>query len=130
MAFTQEERHLSDLFRDLLDEVKFLFQQEIQLFKVEMTRKASEAGKDVALIAMGGAVAYAGLLVILAAVTLVLAMFIPAWVSAFIVGLLVIATGYALIQKGINHLKHIQAVPQHTIASLKETKQWTTNVIR
>lgn len=129
MNLYQDERPLSDLFRDLMNETKILIQQEIQLLKLEMSQKATQAGKDVAFIAVGGALSYAGLLVLLAAATLALALVIPGWASALIVGLVVVGIGYGLIQKGISDLKNINPVPQKTIDSVKETKQWTTNAL-
>ncbi len=129
MSLYQEERPLSDLFRDLMNETKILIQQEIQLLKLEMSQKSTQAGKDVAFIAVGGALAYAGLLVLVAAATLGLALVIPGWASALIVGLVVVGIGYGLIQKGISDLKNINPAPQKTIASVKETKQWTTNAL-
>lgn len=129
MSLYQGEQPLSDLFRDLMHETKILIQQEIQLLKLEMSQKATQAGKDVAFIAVGGALAYAGLLILLVAATLALALFIPGWASALIVGLAVAGIGYALIQKGISDLKNINPAPQKTIDSIKETKQWTTNAL-
>jgi hypothetical protein len=130
MAFINEERPLTDLFRDLMDEVKLLVRQEMQLFKIEMSQKASQAGKDVAFLAVGGALAYAGLLVLLAAATFALALVIPMWASALIVGVVVVGSGYALVQKGLSDLKRINPAPERTIDSLKETKQWTTQAIK
>ena len=129
MSLYQEERPLSDLFRDLMNETKILIQQEIQLLKLEMSQKATQAGKDVAFLAVGGALVYAGLLVLVAAATLGLALIIPGWASALIVGLVVVGIGYGLIQKGISDLKNINPAPQKTIDSVKETKQWTTNAL-
>ncbi len=130
MAFTQEERPLSDLFSELMQEVKLLLRQEMQLLKIEMTQKASQAGKDVAFLAIGGALAYAGFLVLLAAATLALALVIPGWASALIVGGVVVGAGYALLQKGMSDLKKLNPAPQHTIDSLKETKSWTTHAVK
>ncbi len=129
MSVFQEERPLSNLFRDLMTETKILIQQEMQLLKLEMSQKATQAGKDVGFIAVGGALAYAGLLVLLCAATLALALIIPGWASALIVGLAVVGIGYALIQKGISDLKTMDPAPQKTIDSVKETKQWTTNAL-
>ena len=130
MAFIHEERSLSELFGELMQEVKLFFRQEMQLFKIEMSQKASQAGKDVAFVAIGGALAYTGLLVLLASAILALALVIPGWASALIVGLVVVGVGYALLQKGLSDLKQINPTPEHTISSLKETKQWTAHAIK
>ncbi len=129
MSLANEAQEISGLFRDLINEIKILIQQEMQLFKVEMSHKATKAGKNVAIIAIGGALAYAGLLVVLAAATLALALVLPGWAAALIVGVGVICGGYALIQKGLSDLKTMKAKPEHTIESLKETQQWTKHAI-
>lgn len=129
MADTQGERRLSELLSDLMREEKFFFQQELQLFKSEISLKVSQAGKDLALIAMGGAMVYAGVLILLIAATLALALVIPAWASALIIGIVGIAVGYALLQRGMNDLKHMNASPTQTLESLKETKEWITHAI-
>ncbi len=129
MADTQSEQRLSELLSDLMRGVKFFFQQELQLFKSEISLKFSQAGKDLALIAVGGAMVYAGVLVLLIAATLALALVIPAWASALIIGIVAIGMGYALLQRGMNDLKHMNASPTQTIKSLKETKEWITHAI-
>jgi ABC-type multidrug transport system fused ATPase/permease subunit len=129
MADTQEERRFGELIGGLISDIRYFFQQELQLFKSEMSLKATQAGKILALIAVGGAIAYAGILVLLAAATLGLSLMIPVWASALIFGLLGIGVGYALLQKGINDLKHMSVSPEQTLESLKETKEWITHVI-
>jgi hypothetical protein len=130
MALTQEERPLTELFGDLMQEVKLLFRQEMQLLKIEMSQKASQAGKDVGYLAIGAALAYAGLLILLVSATLALALVIPGWASALIVGLVVVGAGYAFIQKGMSDLKQLNPIPEKTLDSLKETKQWTTHALK
>lgn len=129
MSFTQDAQELSVLLHDLINEIKVLIKQEMRLLTVEMSQKASKAGKDVAFIAVGGAIAYAGLLVTLSAAVLALALVLPGWASALLVGLAALGGGYVLIQKGLNDLKTIKPLPDYTIESLKETKQWTNPAI-
>lgn len=118
------ERSLGDLFSELSQDVSNLFQQEVRLAKVEMTEKASEAGKQVGFIAAGGFIAYAGFLALLAALILGLAEFMAGWLAALIVGLIVAAVGYFLLQKGLNDLKNLNPAPEKTIKSVKEDGQW------
>lgn len=118
------ERSLGDLFSELSQDVSTLFQQEVRLAKVEMTEKASEAGKQVGFIAAGGFIAYAGFLALLAALILGLAEFMAGWLAALIVGLIVAAVGYFLLQKGLNDLKNLNPAPEKTIKSVKEDGQW------
>lgn len=126
----RDERSLGDLFSELATESSRLVRQEFQLAKTEMTQKATNAGKDIGYIGAGGALAYAGLLAVLAAVVIGLGAIMPMWLSALIVGLVVIGIGYALIQRGLNALKHMSPVPQQTIDTLKEDAEWAKEQTR
>lgn len=64
------------LFRDLADDLSELTRKEIQLAQTETMEKVSHASKAVISMAIGGFLAYAGLLVLLAAVALALTTFL------------------------------------------------------
>lgn len=119
-----QERSLGQLFSQLSQDVSALFRQEVRLAKIEMSQKASEAGKQVGFIAAGGFVAYAGFLVLLAALILGLSEFMAAWLAALIVGIVVAGIGYFLVQKGISDLKNMNPAPEKTIKTIKEDGQW------
>ncbi len=94
------------LFRDLANDLSELTRKEIQLAQTEMTEKVSHASKAVISMAAGGFVAYAGLLVLMAAAVLGLATYMPYWLSAVIVGGLalitpaVLSSGHSALQVG------------------------------
>ena len=119
-----QERSLGDLFSQLTHDLSTLMRQEVMLAKTELRQKASKAGKDVGFLAAGGAIAYAGFLVILAGIVLALGLVLPWWASAFIVGVVVAAIGYFLIRKGQTALKQADLTPKQTIETLKEDQQW------
>jgi Na+/H+ antiporter NhaD/arsenite permease-like protein len=82
------------------------------------------------MLAVGGFVAYAGLLAIVAAVIVLIAdRGVPLWLSALIVGAIVAGIGYVLVQRGITALKQQDLTPRQTIASLKEDTQWAKEQI-
>jgi hypothetical protein len=119
-----EEQSLGDLFAELSRETSTLVRHEVTLAKSELAEKASVAGRNIGFLAAGGAVAYAGFLVLLAAAVIGLDAFMPAWLAALIVGLVVAAIGYFLVQKGLNTLNNMELAPRETIQSLKEYKEW------
>lgn len=122
------ERSVGELLGDLLHETTTLVRQEITLAKNEMTQKAAQAGKDAAALAIGGAVAYAGLLAIVAAIILLLVHAnVTPWVAALLVGIIVVAIGGAMVMKGLKALKHSDMAPRQTIDTLKEDAQWAKN---
>jgi hypothetical protein len=108
-----------------------LVSQEVTLARTELTEKASLVGKDVAMLAVGGLVAYAGLLAIIAGVIVLLAQQgLPLWASALIVGVIIAAVGYLLVQRGISALRQQDLTPRQTIESLKEDTQWAKEQVR
>lgn len=131
MQASKEDRSIGELFADLTRETGTLVRQEVELAKTEMTRKATQVGKDIASMAVGGAIAYAGFLAILAAIILGLgALGLPAWLAALIVGLVVAGIGYFLIHKGREALKRDDLAPHQTIETLKEDAEWAKEQTR
>jgi len=120
----REEPSLGELFADLTREMTTLVRQELQLATTEISQKASTIGKNMAFLAVGGAIAYAGLLAVIAAIIMILGSFIPWWLAALVVGLGVAGLGYILVQKGIAALKTIDMTPRRTITTLKEDVTW------
>jgi len=131
MQQTNDERSLGDLFGDLARDMGTLVSQEVSLARTELTEKAAQVGKDVAMLAVGGLVAYAGLLAIIASVIVLIAdRGVPLWVSALIVGAVVALIGYLLVQRGISALKRQDLTPRQTLESLKEDTQWAKEQVR
>ncbi len=125
------ERSVGELLGDLMHETTTLVSQEITLAKNEMTQKAVEAARNAAALAVGGLVAYTGLLAIVAAVILLLVHYgVTAWVSALLVGIVIAAVGGALVLKGLTALKHTDLAPRQAIETLKEDAQWAKDQTR
>jgi xanthine/uracil permease len=119
------ERSLGDLFAELSRETTTLVRQEVALAKTELTQKATRAGKDVGFLAVGGAVAYAGLLAFVAACILALHLIVHLWwLSAAIIAVVVLAIGYLLVRQGLDRLRQADLAPTQTAESLKQDAVW------
>jgi hypothetical protein len=120
----REEKSLGDLFADLAANTGTLVRQEVALAQAEVTYKATKAGKDIGFLIVGGAVAYAGVLALGAALILGLAAFMPTWLAALIVGVLVVGVAFFMISSALNSLKRSDPMPRNTIETIKEDAQW------
>ena len=130
MQERKDERSIGELFGDLVQQTGTLVRQEVQLATTEMTQKATAVGKDIGALAVGGAVAYAGLLALIAAIIIGLGQLgVTWWLAALIVGVVVAGIGYFLVQKGLTALKQQSIAPQQTIQTLKEDRQWAKEQI-
>lgn len=125
----QDDRSLGELFAELAKEMSTLVRQEMTLAKTELSDKASTAGRQIGFLAIGGAVAYAGFLALLAALGIILAIFLPSWLAALLVGIVVTATGYVLVQKGLSTLRQMELAPKETIQTLQDDKAWAKEEI-
>ena len=119
-----EDRPLGELFSDLVNETTTLVRNEVALAKVELTQKATKVGTNIGSLVIGGAIGYAALLAVCAAVILLLASVMPAWAAALIVGAIVGCVSWLLISKALSELKNMDLKPQETVESLKEDAQW------
>jgi len=117
-----EERSLGELLAELMQETTTLVRQELTLAKTEMSQKAARVGRDLGFLAAGGAIAYAGLLALVAAMVGLLAQVMPWWAAALIVGVVIAGVGSFLVVKGIQALKQEDLVPRETLDTLKEER--------
>ena len=127
MQKSRRDRPTGELLGDLYRGVSNVISLEIELAKTEVSQKASRVGKNVGLLAAGGAIAYAGFLALIAAIIAILATFMYTWLAALIVALLVLAAGGALVWVGLKTLQQESPVPQRTLETLKEDKEWMTD---
>jgi xanthine/uracil permease len=130
MAQQRDERSLGDLFSDLSRETTTLVRQEVQLAKAELTQSATEAARGIGMLVAGGAVAYAGLFFLLLAVVFgLIEAGWDAWLSALVVGLVVVAIGAVLVLRARESLKPANLAPQKTVETLKEDAAWAKEQI-
>lgn len=118
------QRPLGELFSELAAETGTLLKKEVALVKVEMRDKASKAGHASAIIAAGGGVAALGAMTLTAALVLLLATVLPAWLAATVVGVVVATIGGIVLAAGIKALKGIDAAPRETLLTLQQDKNW------
>jgi uncharacterized membrane protein YqjE len=110
------------LLRRLTHELSTLLRQEIRLATVEISGALKRAVAGALATASGGAVLFAGLLVLLAAAVLGLATVLPAWASALIVGVVVSVIGLILVLSVAKQLNPSALEPERSVRSLAKDK--------
>ena len=124
MATRSDAPSIGDLFSRLAADGASLMRQEVQLAKVELGEKAVQVGKQLGLMALGGGVAYAGILALVAALIVLIGQFVAMWLSAFLVGVVVLAAGYLILRAQLAAFRHFDPIPKATVRTLKEDKDW------
>jgi uncharacterized membrane protein YqjE len=122
----RDDRSLGELFGELTREITALVRQEAALAKTEISQKAANLARQVGMMAIGGFLAYAGLLAILAAIIITLAVEagMEWWAAALVVGLIATGLGAFLVWRGVQAIRHADLAPRQTIETIQEDQQW------
>jgi putative superfamily III holin-X len=124
-----EERPLRDLISQLSRDGSLLLRQEVALAKQELSEKAGGISAAAASIAIGGLVLYAGVLALVAGLALLLALTMPAWLAAVLVGVAVAAIGAVLLHQGTKKLGDLELNPKKTTESVKHDVEMVKEAI-
>jgi len=90
-AVPPADASLGDLVRNMSADLSRLVRNEVQLAQTEITEKLKHAGAGVGAFGGAGVLALYGVGVLIAAAVLGLALVLPAWLAALIVGVVVLA---------------------------------------
>jgi hypothetical protein len=115
-------RSAKDLLRQLVDDVAMLLRKELALAAAEVGQSVDEAKKGATSMVTGGAVLYAGLLFLLAAVALWIATMLPAWMAVLIVGAATTLVGLIMVLTGKRKVRARSFAPNRTVDSLRKDK--------
>ena len=114
--------------RELAGDVGLLAKQEAELARTEISEKIDQAKKAMSELAIGGALAYAGLLFLMLSAMFGLNLALEAfWLSALVVGGIVFVIGLALLASARSNLKATNLTPERTARSLREDAEMARN---
>ena len=109
---------ISELWRDSAT----LLRDEAELAKAEASEKLSQFGTGIGALAVGGAVLFAGMLLVLFAIAGLLAMVLPdeqaPWLAPLLVGAVVLFAGWLLLSAGRHKLTAENLKPARTVRSV------------
>lgn len=131
MAAGEVEPSLGELFKELAEESSLLIRQEVALAKTEIRESASKAATDAISLAIWGAIAAVGGLVLVAFLVIGLGALIGSyWLSALIVGAVFLIVGGLAAMGYAKKLKSIDFAPDTTLETLKRDKSWAQSEAR
>lgn len=117
----RDEQTLGALVHQLSEQVPQLVRTEVQLAQAELTAKGKAAGVGIGAFGAAGVLALYAVLFLLAAAALGLALVVPGWAAALIVGVVVlIAAGVAAVVGKREVTQAVPPAPERTIENVKE----------
>jgi uncharacterized membrane protein YqjE len=130
MATPQTQRTVSDVLQDIVGNVQQIIRSEFRLAKVELREKAERASRPAVFVASGTLVGLYGLGFLFLAAVYGLAVVVPEWAAALIVGAVLCIIGVMVLSSGRAKLKTIDPIPDKTVQTLKENVQWAKEQIK
>jgi hypothetical protein len=110
------------LLRQLLGDLSTLCRQEIALAKADLTGSLCVARRSIGVLALGGAIIFAGFLALLAAAIVGLGALMPMWLAALAVGVAVVILGGVLLKMGQSAVGTAKFSPARSKESLLRDK--------
>jgi hypothetical protein len=119
-TYTESDRSIGTIFKELTADLSMLLRSEIALLKFELKDAAAKLGGGAALMAGALFCALVGLAFLFVTITLgLVALGVPAWLSALIVTVVLFAAAGVLAMLGKKKLEKVNFVPSESIEHIK-----------
>ena len=119
-----EDRSLSDVLQDAIRNVQEIVRSEVRLAKTEIREEAAKAKFPTLLLGAGALTAIFAILFLLLMIVYALALVMPSWAAALIVGAALAVVAGVTLSAGIRRFKLIHPTPERTVETIKENVEW------
>jgi hypothetical protein len=136
---THPEPSLVEIIKNLRNDALTLFRQEINLAKREMAEKFSRMGKNAVFLGIGAVIGlYCVFFLLLGINNLIQAGLIAAglsgsmsaWLAPLILGVVLGAAAGIFAMKALRVLSHEKPLPEQTLETLREDKDWAKGKLK
>lgn len=125
------EPSTAELLHRATEQLSRLVRDELALARAELTEKGRHAGIGVGLFGGGGALALYGLGTLIAALVLLLALVMPAWLAALLVAVVLFAVAAGLALSGRRQVRRaVPPVPTAAVDSVRADMDTVTSAVR
>jgi uncharacterized membrane protein YqjE len=121
----QPDRPISEILEDIVRNVQEIVRFEIRLAKVELRRDTQKLLNSTTWMVIGAVCGILGAAVLVAAIVAALALVVPVWEAALLVGVGLAIIAAVLFKVGSRRFSELQAPLTQTIESLNETMRGT-----
>ena len=117
-------RPLSDVLQDILKNLQELIRSEFKLAKTEVAQDTKAAAFSAVWLVAGAVCGLTAWAFLLWTAAFALAQVVPLWLATLLVAGAMAAAAAVLVMVGRRKIRHLQPVPDRTLASVKENLQW------
>lgn len=126
----RNEKPVTELMRDLVNQVSNLVRHEIQLARAEMGEKANQATNAVVMLCVALALGIGAIVILLLSAVAALGEILAVWLSALLVGAAAALVAAGLASMGMSRLKARNLMPDRTIESMREETHYAKEKVR
>lgn len=122
VAVTRSESpsSIGEIVGGLAGDIQDLVRGEIALARSELDQKLHRILLASIWLLGGALLGFAGLVIVLQGLADIFALFLPVWLSAFIVGVVVVGVGALFVNSGLGRLSLRELSPDRTVANLEK----------
>jgi uncharacterized membrane protein YqjE len=118
------DRSFSDVMQSIVGNIQDIVRSEVRLAKTEVREEAAKTKTAASLLGGGAAIGIFAALFLLLSIVFALALFVPLWAAALILGTVLAVAAGALIVTGLKQLKRVHPTPERTVETIKENVAW------
>ena len=111
---------IGELIGGLAGDIQDLVRGEIALARSELDQKLHHILLASVWLLGGALLGFAGLVVLLHSFAAILALFLPVWLSALIIGVVVVGVGGLFATSGLSQLSLKEISPHRTVANIEK----------
>jgi uncharacterized membrane protein YqjE len=119
-----EDRSFSDVMQDIVHNVQEIVRSEVRLAKTEIGEEAAKAKSSAVLLGAGAVTAIFATFYLLFTIFQALALLMPPWAAALIVGAALAIVATLMLMAGVRRFKQIHPAPERTVETIKENVEW------
>lgn len=127
---TNDERSIGELFTKLANDTGKLVRQELSLTVAETRQNLRAIAGAAGWLGAGAVLVVLSILTFVGAAILLLSNWLPAWVSAALIGAVLAMAGAIIANQGWSRFTRTDITPGDSIASMKEDAEWLKEQIK
>jgi hypothetical protein len=121
----QSDKTTAELIKDLSTQLSTLVHEEIELATAELSARGKRFGLGAGLFGAAGALMFMGFATFTAAAVTALALVMPVWAAALVVGVGLTLLAGAIALKAKSDVRRASPpIPQEALSSTKEDVEW------
>lgn len=118
------DRSLSDVLQSIVRNVQEIVRSEVRLAKTEIREEAVKAKSASLFVGAGAVMGIFAILFLLLTIVHALALVMPSWGAALIVGAALAVASSMMLIAGLSRFRQIHPTPERTVESIKENVVW------